>query len=578
MAVIRQTNLLGSQRLDVPHVRSIESGVAGDFDLLAGRIIAGKKPLVVTGFLVITTGITRADQIQIQVADSVLIHHLASESGSMFHVPADRSNETLSSTNPRLQGTFVPSQVNYVGLDFVRSADATTSDLVQFLNSDTNIESPKNVPLARTVDYKIVVSTTAFDSTPGILPICKVTTNATNEITTIEDARNIAWRLGAGGTAPNRKASYIWPGGRKENTTTDKFVGGDKSLTSQREWMEAVMTRLWELGSGEYWYSPTADRNLRMVTGGVTFTSTGEYFDWNGTNLLWRGLKLLFENSTGYINEIKDQLTASTGLTNLLDGECLYVDIDRTQNKTGGSALQAIKAPMATLGTSVVPGSRVVVAWRSGAQVYTRDQGFPVGSSFKVAALNAHGTVKISATDVTTPGEIRTPLIDSALQAVIASGLSRGPTTNDYVHGSGNLTIGGQTRDHNIFITTTRAQDTVQIFGAQIHALNNNAPLEVVNTTNANLTTNPRNRVAQFKGFNLASAANETALSIESIGAIGMRLAAATPFTPSPSGADPIRTKIFLKTNGVASFGTRDQLCVMWHDGTVLIIAEGPAY
>ncbi len=38
--ILRQQNWLGQQRVDAPHLRSLESSAAADFDVLAG-LIAG---------------------------------------------------------------------------------------------------------------------------------------------------------------------------------------------------------------------------------------------------------------------------------------------------------------------------------------------------------------------------------------------------------------------------------------------------------------------------------------------------------------------------------------------------------
>src|SRR4029077_17280538 len=140
------------------------------------------NPLVVSGFVVITANIFQAEDLQIKVARSGLIHFNASESGSIYQTPADRPNEVLNSTNPRLIGGFTPSTVNYVGLDLKRSVDLSTVDLVEFLDSNTSLEDPKEVPLARTLDYRIVISTTDFSLTPGIAPIAKVTPGPSNDI------------------------------------------------------------------------------------------------------------------------------------------------------------------------------------------------------------------------------------------------------------------------------------------------------------------------------------------------------------------------------------------------------------
>jgi hypothetical protein len=268
MAVGRQQNWLGQQRVDAPHLRAIESAVAGDFDVLAGTMVAGQTPEIISGFNVISTGITVATNLKVHVAGGSVIHFLASISGSIFNVSVNRADEQLNSTNPRIIGSFTPSQVNYVGLDFVRLSDATTTDLVEFIDTESLQETPVDVPLARTVDYRIVITTLDFDNNPGIAPVAKVTVDGSGNITTIQDARNQQFRLGSGGTVPNIQNSFPWPAGRKENTVSgDPFVGGDKALASFKQWMDAVMTRLWEVGGGEYWYSPTEFGNEPALAG-----------------------------------------------------------------------------------------------------------------------------------------------------------------------------------------------------------------------------------------------------------------------------------------------------------------------
>lgn len=399
MAVIRQQNWLNQQRVDVPHARAIESGVAADFDVLAGDMIAGNEALVVKGFKVttLTAGIP-ATSITIRVAGSTLLHPEATESGSIFRVPADRADEILSSSNERVSGSFTAGTTNYVGIDLQRSADASTKDLVKFLDPTTKAEKAKSVPLARTLDYVIVVSTQDFGLTPGIAPVAKVVTDASNNVVSVQDARTLFGRLGKGGGVPDSQYYYSWPGGRTEPGDNSDFDSGDKKIESLKSWMDATVTRLWELGGGEYWFSATADRNVRMIRLGsaTVFPSTGDWFEWTGGHLHWRGLAVIFDNSTGYVNEIKDQATNSAGLTDLADGECVYVDLDRTQNLSGADALVATKTTMTTLGAPTTPGSRYIFAWRYGSYIYTRDGQFFVGVTVPVATTLAVGTVKLN--------------------------------------------------------------------------------------------------------------------------------------------------------------------------------------
>lgn len=393
MSVERQANILGQQRLDVPHLRAIESSIAADFDLLAGRILAGGQPLVVRGMALITANAVGnpATSLQLQTANSIIMHSLASEHGTIFAVAADQPVEVLNSTNPNVTGSFTAGQVNYVGLDLRRTADDSTADLVQFMDADSKLETPKTVPLARTLNYTIVISTSDFDTNPNLLPIAKITTSSTNVVTAIVDARPMNFRLGSGGSVPNSTHAYPWATGRAEISSGSVFTGADKDIVSTKDWMDAVMTRLWETGGGEHWYSPTADRNVNLVWIGSAF-SNGENFEWSGTNLHWQGIRLIFDNSTGTYNNVSDQTSDSVGLTDLADGDCIYVDLSRGSNAT----VAAAKSALSTLGPGSVPGSRYVIAWRVGSSVYTRGWRYPIGTLFTPATTSSQGLVKIT--------------------------------------------------------------------------------------------------------------------------------------------------------------------------------------
>lgn len=464
MAILTELNLLGQQRLDVPHVRLIEAGVRGDFDALAGKMLGDKVPLVLSGFKLTNASVgSAANQIQLIVANGSLINYNATESGSILSIPSDRANEVLSGSNANVSGGFTSNAINYIGVDFTRSADSSTTDTVQFLNASSLQESPREVPLRRTLNYKIVISTTDFTSQPNLVPLAKVQTDAANNIVTIEDVRPIMFRLGSGGDVANNQSSYSWPGGRYENTSGDIFTNGDKEIGAMKPWMDAVMTRLWELGGGEYWYSATADRNVQLVWSGSAF-SNGENFEWVGTppnlNLHWQGLRIVFDNSTGYYNDIADQLTNLADLTDLADGDCIYVDLDRTQNLTGLSALVAQKGDISTIGPGSPPGSRWVLARRIGDDIFTTGWKYPVGSWIAVATASSNGIVKLSraASTPSTPvvisdtgGTINGP---TGVVALTVNGFDGGTTGYDgFIATGGNVTTGATMAGHAITAT-----------------------------------------------------------------------------------------------------------------------------
>lgn len=571
MAVLRQQNWLGNQRVDVPHLRSLESAVAADFDLLAGIMIAGRAPLIISGFFALSTGITQATDIKIRVQDGSLIHFNASESGSIFHVPADRPDEQLNSVNPRIDGSFTPGVTNYIGLDLSRQADPTTVDLVEFIDSDSELETPVQVPLGRTLDYRIVISTLDFENNPGVCPVATVTLDNDLNITALVDARQIAFRLGTGGTVPDIKNSYSWPAGRAENLSGDTFVGGDKVIGDFKSWMDAVMSRLWEVGGGEYWYSPTNYGNERLARTGSPFTSNGEYFEWDGTHLHWQGLVWIFANSSATYNVVIDQTTNQVGLTDLVDGECIYVDVVRT---TDGASIAAAKGTLDVLGTPAIPGSRYVIAWNREGEIYTRDQSYAVNSAFVLATTVAAGMVRISATPSSTflPAYVAT--VDDSQFYAFAAGLSRG--SGDFVGGAGDITIGGGANDGNVLMLSFNDNQMVYVQSQNDWGAFGVSAFEAHQYTAYDVTTDTR--IMSLKSFNSGTSILEDRLSFEGNGSIGYAeipgLGGAPPTPPSTSSS-PIVAKTFVRIN---SSGDRDQLCMLDWDTNVIVLAESEPF
>ena len=416
MSIIRRNNWLGQQRVDLPHLRSIESAVSNDFDALAGTIMTGQKALVIAGFEVSGTLTDPAVQLQLNVAGGAIMHPLASESGTVFSVPADTAAETLDALNVNVDGSFVPSQTNYIGLDLVRGVDDSTSDLVMFIDANTGLETPKTVPLARTLRYRISISTVDFSASPNILPVAEVLTNSQNQVTAIVDSRQLFFRLGSGGSIPDSTHSYPWVQGRDEAASVSKFQGGDKAVSSLKDFSDALMTRLWEVGGGEYWYSNTSDKDTKL-----TFSSTDvlgsndDNFFWDsGTSTLyWAGLSLAFANSTARTNTIAGSGPGG-GSAVIPDGFCIYVDANRFVDGATISIPAAVDRRL--VGSGAIPGSRYVIAWRIGADVFIRNQVFNVGRPSKVAGAyagaNGLGVVRLSgATDNSETGTPLTPTV-----------------------------------------------------------------------------------------------------------------------------------------------------------------------
>lgn len=559
MAVLRQFNWLGQLRADVPHLRMVESAVAADFDVLAGRLLGGGLPYVARGFTIVGGTGQAATTLRMATASGVLVHPTASEAGTVLSVPADRAEEVLSATNARVVGAFTPGATNFVGLDLRRAPDDATTDLAYFRDATTLVEAPKSVPLARVLDYRIVISTVDFSALPHVAPVARVVTDAANNVTAIQDARQLLFRLGGGGSTPNAQRTYAWPSGRTDGTTFTTL--GDKAIGSLKEWMDAVMTRLWELGGGERWFAPSTDRNIKLVKAGTKFTN-GEYFEWDGTHVHWRGLSLVFDNSTALYNDIADQLTDSPGLTNLADGECLYVDVDRTANRTGGTALVAAKAPLATLGNGAVPGARWAIVWRKGSNVFIRDEALAVGQiALSVATTASNGIVRLSGT----PGSLTDPQVAALNASNIA--IAAGVTRAGGVAGAGALSIGTNAADQST--TYGHAAHTGHLFQAAAGNGGASEALEVRNETEYDTNTATiLTRMAQKK-----TGVTTDVFKFLGQGGIGMRHVFGTPPVPAANEAT-----LYFDTNGVASPNKRVRLMVVTENANRVVIWESDSF
>jgi hypothetical protein len=462
MAVGRQLNVKGQMRIDVPHLRLIESGVVYDFDTLAGGILAGKLPYVVTGFVPATwVNGAAASSLSLVTANGIFVNYQASENGSMLMVPADRAPEQLSITNSRVSGNFTVSQTNYVSLDLTRTEDATTSDVVHFIDPATGQGTPKIIPLGRTMDYQIHITTSPFSTNPQRCPVMIVVTDAANNIVSVADARPMMFRLAAGGDTPSALSKYAWPEGRNVGVTPANesalFTGGDKAIGDMKSWISAMTEMIWQINAGEYWYSNTQMTSTWFMPSGTNA------WGWNlGTETIsWSSqLEIVFTGSTAMHNII------AAGSAVLTADTALYVDFNRYTN---GATLVPAVGPISTLnGEPATPGIRYPIAWRVGSGTpAVRNLPVPAGASpVGLATTVTSGSVFINSANATPYAVISTGLNGRAL----ATGLQRpsgtgaleiGVTTNET-----SITIGGGVNNQAINIGFSSATlGTTAVYG-----------------------------------------------------------------------------------------------------------------
>lgn len=291
MAVRRSQNWLNQQRVDVPHLRSIESAVRNDFDELIGAFAIGEgKSYIIRGFEINMVGAinSSANSLQLIVDGASLFHGSSNESGTFFQVPEGTTNEVLSSTtNTKVSGAFTPNALNYIGIEFTREVDNSTSSQIFLWNPTNKTEISKTTPLAQTFDYQIVITSSVWAS--NVVPIAIVETDPSNNVSSVQDRRPMLFRLGTAGTnTPDPFHKYPWTNhaeGRTENfwesgSSTSPFRGGDKQLLHFKEWADAVMSALLEVKGTTYWYSENKGGSIVKLRGDVSLlqmTGVGKF-------------------------------------------------------------------------------------------------------------------------------------------------------------------------------------------------------------------------------------------------------------------------------------------------------------
>ena len=140
--------------------------------------MAGGQSYVISGANVIVTpspiGLPGVG-LTLNMVGAVLMHPLASESGTLFISPATQVDVLNSATKSNVIGSLSANTTNYIGVDLLRTNSALTADVTAFLPANAaQLVNPqeivKVVPTGRLLNYQLIIQTATFSSTPNVLP------------------------------------------------------------------------------------------------------------------------------------------------------------------------------------------------------------------------------------------------------------------------------------------------------------------------------------------------------------------------------------------------------------------------
>lgn len=338
MAVLGRILISSAERLDLPDVLGIDSFTGGDFKFLLKALVGADKPFVLKGFDVINPNTAiGSSSISIQVANSVAFYP-GSNSGAFFY-GLDEGNPLAAPLVPELR----KNATNYVYLTLT-TVD-TSSDTRAFWDPDKDGgvggEFTQDINTESVLQVAVNVSVASFPD--NTIPICKVVVGP-SVIETIEDARDMMFRLGQGGLNPDPFTRYTFRSLPNSSFTREEpatqmtsalspncFQGGDKNIYTLKEWMDVVMTKLAELGGTTLWYEDTSTYSLVSLFGdavGKTLKSKGQ---WQHSS---SSPGLLTWTEDVIIKSVIDprELIIRNGSKTLANEQVMYLDLIRDQN------------------------------------------------------------------------------------------------------------------------------------------------------------------------------------------------------------------------------------------------------
>jgi hypothetical protein len=338
MAVLGRLLISSAERLDLADFLSQSSYAAGDWKYFMKSLVGEDKPYILKGFDVIDPSTSiGTTAISLKVADSV-VYYPGSSAGSFFYGLPEGSDLSLPLV-PELR----KNATNYIYLTL--DTQDTAQDTRSFWDPDkeggVGGEFTQDVNTESVLKVSVNTSVSAFPQ--GVIALCKVVVGS-NFIESVDDCRDLLFRLGTGGMQSDAHARYSFrdlpsstyarnePSSKISNSLSpNPFQGGDKNIYTLKEWMDVVMTKLAELSGTTYWYEDASAFNMVNVffdTIGSSIKSKGKWIHDSVTpgKVTWTD-DLVYES----LQDNRNYLIRSGNKT-LDDQQILYINFDRNSD------------------------------------------------------------------------------------------------------------------------------------------------------------------------------------------------------------------------------------------------------
>ena len=269
-------------RLDLHHLLAEQSFTAFDFRSMLQMMNGLDRNYVINGMIIVgLSGLTAS----IEVKNAMLLCPLNGITSFYTATSDDPTVEIV--VPPSIDKIFIEAYFEKVTQVPVTTAIFDPSSTTPATPAGTEFTAPVDFQEVVQLNFRYQINGFSADS----IPIAIVKTNST-AIMQVTDARNMFFRLGTGGAAPDPYNKFLWSTQREETNNPGaandigQFSSGnpyfssdatgaknDKAIQTLKQWMDAVMTVLSEIKGTPTWYFPTVGQtipNLLFLTGNAT--------------------------------------------------------------------------------------------------------------------------------------------------------------------------------------------------------------------------------------------------------------------------------------------------------------------
>lgn len=358
MANLVRTNILSNMRMDLPDYENIEKFVTEDFNAVMKFLMSGSSK-VISGFRIFQDSACLIDTpvsspVYIKLANSSVLH--TESTGTPFYYVGASSISAA-------QIDLVPSATNYIEMELTLTTGSPDTRALwdPSANNGQGAEFTQIVDTANNLTATFTVNNIGF-SGGNKLPIAEIVMTG-SVISSNIDRRNLFFRLGIG-QPENDLYEYPWSQGRSEpnpdkNLDSNAYIGADKSISTFKEWMDAIMTEIKHLKGGTYWFSNGSSlipgvniSDLFFDTVGSVLTGTGKFQH----SAITPGL--LTWTSNLFIKSIfgKLELQINSGSVTLTDEQVGYVQLVRNQDFQSSNTFAFVNGSVTVTAVNIISG------------------------------------------------------------------------------------------------------------------------------------------------------------------------------------------------------------------------------